>query len=104
MTNDIKSIGSQQTQLTENHKVDTSRQEKAPSSAETGKSETSDSVQFTDQAKNLHQLQEAIAEMPVVDTEKVEAIREAIVEGRYQIDGERVAQKLLDLEKALDKA
>lgn len=104
MTNDIKSITTQNPKLTENHKVDTHHPEKSPSSAETGQSESTDSVQFTDQAKSLQQMQAAIANMPVVDTEKVEAIREAILEGRYKIDAERVAQKLLDLEKALDEA
>ena len=41
---------------------------------------------------------ELVAGGPPVDTAKVESIRTAIREGRYPIDADRIAQRMLDID------
>lgn len=52
---------------------------------------------------NSPQLQaqlQAVAVLPVVDTERVAALRKAIAEGSYRLDPQRIACSLLAQEKA----
>ncbi len=56
-------------------------------------------VSLTDPSQTMQKLQ-AQDTTPSVDMEKVERIKKAIAEGSYQVDPQRVAQKLLDFEKA----
>ena len=60
-----------------------------------------DQVSLTQAAQQLRGLEQEIADHPVVDTRKVEAIKEALANGSYEIDSNRVAGKMMDLEKAL---
>ncbi len=61
-------------------------------------------VALTSTAALLREVENAISELPEVNTERVEAIRKAIAEGSYQIDPSRIADKLMQLENALGKA
>jgi negative regulator of flagellin synthesis FlgM len=63
----------------------------------------SDSVSLTDAAARLQKLEAALANQPVVDKQRVEEIRQALAEGSYQTDPERVAAKLLELERAFER-
>lgn len=58
-------------------------------------------VSITDQARRLASLEQAVHGMPVVNEARVAQIRLAIEEGRYQIDAERIADKLLRTEQEL---
>lgn len=60
-----------------------------------------DKVSLTDTATLMQGLQQQVSEAPVVDSEKVEAIRAAIAEGNYPVDSEKLAQKMIDLEGQL---
>lgn len=62
------------------------------------------SVTLTDAAKRLAALERAIAAVPEVDTARVEELRDAIASGRYSVDAERIATRLLDLERELASA
>lgn len=73
----------------------------APSDQETGKSSTLDTVSLTDSAALLHKMEAAMADAPVVDTQRVEGIRKAIANGSFEIDTTRVAEKLLNFEARL---
>ncbi|GAB4296780.1 MAG: hypothetical protein Kow0083_09610 [Methylophaga sp.] len=46
----------------------------------------------------LSQLAESLAEVPVVDAAKVEAIKQDIESGNYQIDSQELARKMIDFE------
>lgn len=46
-------------------------------------------------------IEQAVAAESGFDVKRVEALRRAIAEGRYQPDPEQVARRLLDLERAL---
>ena len=58
-------------------------------------------VQITDQARQLAALEQAVASMPVVNEARVAAIRLAIESGRYEVEPERIADKLLRMETEL---
>jgi len=54
-----------------------------------------DKVVLSDLSSSLNKADAAIASTPAVDSAKVEEIRQAISEGRFTIDPERVADKLI---------
>ncbi len=72
-----------------------------PDTSEPGKQVTTDSVELTDNAKLLHKLADGIDEVPAVDNDKVNAIKQAIANGEYKVDSEQVAKKLAQFESLL---
>ncbi len=56
-----------------------------------------DSVNIQSQAAQLFALEAQMADISVVDTEKVDAIKNAIALGQFNVDAERVADKLLEV-------
>jgi negative regulator of flagellin synthesis FlgM len=68
----------------------------APATAQTG-----DHVTLTDSARSLQRIEEAVAKTPVVNAEKVAAVKQAIGAGTYKIDAGRVADKLMKYERGL---
>lgn len=58
-------------------------------------------VRITDQARQLASLELAVSSLPVVNEARVAEIRQSIDEGRYQVNPERVADKLLRTEQEL---
>jgi negative regulator of flagellin synthesis FlgM len=58
-------------------------------------------VQITDQARQLAALEQAVQSLPIVNEARVAEIRLAIEEGGYQIDPERIADKLMRMEHEL---
>jgi len=66
-----------------------------------GISSQQDVLSLTDTAALLQKLQQKIADLPVVNDQKVAAIRQQIANGNYQIDAGRVATKMMAFERAL---
>lgn len=64
----------------------------------------SDSVTLTDAAARLQKLEAALADHPVVDEQRVADIRQALADGTYRADPERIADKLLALERELARS
>jgi negative regulator of flagellin synthesis FlgM len=64
-------------------------------------SQTGDHVTLTDSARALQKIEEAVAKAPVVNTQKVAAVKQAVTSGTYQVDGPRVADKILQFERGL---
>lgn len=62
-----------------------------------------DTVHLTDAATRLAELDRALASVPVVDAKRVEEIKLAVADGRYQPDPASVANKLFAFENALPK-
>lgn len=60
-----------------------------------------DTVTLTDTATRLRELEAALATAPAVDANRIEALRQAIAEGRYTVDSVHVADKLVALERDL---
>ena len=79
--------------------ADKTQGEAAGASAQT--SQSGDTVTLTDSARSLQKIEEAVAKAPVVDAQKVAAVKHAIGSGTYKIDAGRVAGKLLKFERGL---
>jgi negative regulator of flagellin synthesis FlgM len=75
---------------------------KGSTSSETTTSSTS--VQLGTGTAQLHNLGKSMAKSPVVDAEKVSAIKQAISEGRFKVNNDVVADKLIDSVKELISA
>ncbi len=78
-----------------------SRNEDTVEQQETGRTSTGDTVSLTNASAQLRSLENTLAELPVVDTQRVESIKQAIADGSYQVNAENVANKLINLEQGL---
>ena len=55
-------------------------------------------IDVSDTARALAALEEHISGLPVVNESRVEAVRRALDEGRYHVDAQRVADKMMRFE------
>ncbi len=60
-----------------------------------------DSVTLTASARQMQKLSEAVAAAPVVDAARVESVKRAVAQGTYEVNAERVADKLLAANREL---
>ncbi len=74
----------------------------ADSSGQSGSG--ADKVSLTGQAQQLRELETQLASEPVVDRQRVEAVRSAVEDGSFAVNPERIADKLINLEQALTDA
>ena len=58
-----------------------------------------DTVRITQSGMLLSKLEELVQRAPVVDAERVAALKDAIASGSYEIDDQRVADSLLRFER-----
>lgn len=56
-----------------------------------------DSVRLSERARLVSQIREGVEAAPQVREEKVQALRQALAEGRYEVDADKVAGKMLGL-------
>lgn len=63
--------------------------------------QSKDQVTLTDSARSLQKIEAAVAKTPVVNADKVAAVKQAISGGTYQVDANRVAGKMLQYERGL---
>ena len=72
-------------------------------SVDAGSTERSaDTVALSNQAVDMNALEQRIKQLPDVDTARVVELHNRIMAGDYEVDSERLAGKLLDLETGLD--
>jgi negative regulator of flagellin synthesis FlgM len=60
-----------------------------------------DTVNLTQSGLLMVRLEDIVRNTPAVDVERVAAIKDAIASGSYQIDEQRIADKMLRMEKEL---
>ncbi len=97
MTNDINGLNganSYQTSL-RNDKSNTDNSTDNPTSS-SGSAEGS--VKISQQARQLNDIQQTLLDTPEVDQNKVEAIRQSIENGQYEIDSQAIADKIIELD------
>lgn len=101
MVSEIKGPGSQTIQS-----LNTGPQKAAPAApAADGKAPVSgEVVTVTDLGQRLQKLSDSVADLPVVDQQRVNEFREALASGKYPIDDRQIADKLTALEGLLTRA
>ena len=81
-----------------------SNPERSGGAARTGGESTSstgtgqDSVNLTDTARQLQALSRTASAAETVDSNQVEAIRQALADGRYSVDSRQIAERLLQFD------
>ena len=63
----------------------------------------SDTVELTSSAKLLERLDKTLAELSAVDTRRIDAVRNAIENGDYTIDAEKIAEAMLRFDRELSE-
>jgi negative regulator of flagellin synthesis FlgM len=63
--------------------------------------QSGDHVTLTESARSMQKIEEAVAKTPVVNSDKVAAIKQSISAGTYQINAASVADKMLKFERGL---
>ncbi|MDR6679581.1 flagellar biosynthesis anti-sigma factor FlgM [Pseudomonas oryzihabitans] len=64
----------------------------------TSPSVSGESVSLSAEAKQLSSLTAGLKDLPVVDSDKVSRLKQAIADGSYKVDSQKVADKLLAFE------
>ena len=60
-----------------------------------------DSLRLTGEATSLQAMQRELSAAPAIDTARVQAVREALENGSYQINPDAIAKRMLDLDGQL---
>ena len=68
---------------------------------ESGKSSTGDTVSLSDNAVQLGKINSTVTSPPVMDMQRIEALKKAISDGSYEVDPVKVADKLMEFESML---
>lgn len=59
---------------------------------------TKETIEISSQAQLLSRLEAQIKDLPEVDQSRVDALRDQINQGTYEIDSSSLAQRIIDLE------
>lgn len=73
----------------------------APEGAGTSRTDKpahAESVQLSEQAHSLKRLEDNIAKAPIVNEDRVAALKAAVADGSYRVDADRLADKILSSE------
>ena len=99
----IDNIRSGQTLTTTNRSAvrSDSSSEASRSDVSTKSPASKDAVSLSQQSKAIGQLQQDMAAQPSFDTVKVAAIKEAIANGSYTVDPEKLADNMIKFENEL---
>ncbi|MDW6093582.1 flagellar biosynthesis anti-sigma factor FlgM [Vibrio rhizosphaerae] len=65
-------------------------------------SDKKDAVSLSSQSKAMGEIHSKLASSPAFDSAKVEAIKEAIANGSYRVDADKLADNMIKFEKELD--
>ena len=99
MANEINNINSAKFNAAKNNIAQESRDRARAADHE--KKVQQDDVDISEEAKSVERVSVAIGESPAFDSAKVERITQAIREGNYPVNAERIAEKFLELEGQL---
>ncbi|EEX36610.1 flagellar biosynthesis anti-sigma factor FlgM [Vibrio metschnikovii] len=100
----IDNIRSGQSLVTTNRspaRSDTNTAASSTSSAARSQSSQQDAVSLSTQGRAIGEMHSEMAATPSFDTAKVAAIKEAIANGSYVVDAEKLADNMIKFEKEL---
>ncbi len=107
MTIDFNGIGNSQVN---SPKTTTDRSQAAktgsqPAAADQARSQApaarGENVSLSQQAKELKEMGKTLESYPEVDDKRVEEIRAALADGSYKVDADKLAQKMLEMDKSI---
>ena len=102
MSIDINNVGANTPSRSgDSNRVGSNEANSADARQATGKSSVSDTVSLSETAVRLGQLGVAVENQPVVDTKRVEQVKQAIMDGSYTVDPVRIAEKMMEFDMAL---
>ena len=104
MSIEINGHSPSQTGATRSQATPPAAEQRQTAGSESPASGSGDQVSLTGTAALLQALDGRIQESSGIDTRRVQEIRQALAEGRYHIDPERVAEKMIAFERALNEA
>ena len=103
MANDITNINSSRSTASGNRqsqRID-SADNKGTSNTSQVSTDTADKVSLTSTAARLKDIEQRLASQTSVDNNRVNQMRSAINNGEYNVDADRVANKMIDFESSL---
>jgi negative regulator of flagellin synthesis FlgM len=101
MSNKVNGVDSRLGPVTGPQPVARSR---APEGSDPESSGVRDGVQITDGARQLASLEKAIAGLPVVNQARVDAVSRDIDEGRYAVQPQKIADRLIRMDQEFSAA
>jgi negative regulator of flagellin synthesis FlgM len=101
VTNKINGLDNRTLRIGAGAAVARSTADKAAATQAQSPGTTPSEVQITGAARTLVALEQKLRDAPAVDEARVAAIRQKLEDGSYQIDPQRIADKLLGLERDL---
>ena len=65
--------------------------------------ERNDSIEITAMAQGIKKAFESSSSASIVDVDRVAAVKKALADGSYQINAERIAEKMIQYEKLMSQ-
>jgi negative regulator of flagellin synthesis FlgM len=103
MANDISGIGSNRTQQSGNRTAQRVDDGKTSSNISSNTTSGSDKVSLTKTAARLKDIEKTLSEQSPVDNSRVDDMKLALANGNYKVDADKIADKMMTFEAALDK-
>ncbi len=103
MANDITNINSSRSTASgtrQSQQIDSADNKGADTSSRVS-ANTADKVSLTSTAARLKDIEQRLASQAPVDNNRVNEVKSAINNGEYNVDADRVANKMIDFENSL---
>ena len=103
MSNKIDSMTNQYLQITGRPAKANAPQGSTPAATKTASdtAKSGDTVEVTESARSLQALEARLSEVSEVDQKRVDEVRSRIEDGNYEISSERVAQKMVAMDRSI---
>lgn len=102
--NDITNINSNRSQLSSNQSSSVkSRNEAKQSNQDATPSSSGDRVTLTNAASRLQNIEQELSNASSIDSTRVAKVQSAITNGDYNVDTDRIADKMLAFEDFMNK-